>query len=119
MTSPRLDCAVASAHTGAVLQALSDESAAPLLRELAGTLPELFDSVESSCLERVATSLDPGASASAFIEVLLLSDSHVHVLQPLPERPGEVLLASAPAGRSVGLVLSQVHERAATLGKRT
>ncbi len=119
MTSLRLDSVVAAVRTGTVLHASAEEPAASLLNELAATLPEVFGSLESGCLQRIASALDPDGDSETFSEVLLLSASHVHVMHPLPERPEEVLLANAPAGRSVGLVLSQVHARAAELGGKT
>lgn len=115
MTSARLDCVVASCRTGDVLEDLHDDAPSTMLRELAATLPEMLGSLESGSLERVGASLDPECQSEGFGEVLLLSQSYVHVVQPLRTRAGEALLANAPAGRSVGLVLSQVHARATEL----
>ncbi|MDF3068858.1 MAG: hypothetical protein K0R38_4459 [Polyangiaceae bacterium] len=115
MTSPRLHCVVASIRRGLVLQEPSDDALSPMMHELAATLPEMLGSPESGSIERVAALMDPEARSEGFTEVLLLSQSHIHVVKPLPTRSGEALLASAPAGRSVGLVLSQVHARAAEL----
>lgn len=115
MTSLRLDCVLASSRDGRVVRELNEDGALPLLHELAAILPEVLGSMESSSLSRVAALLDPGGS-DAIAEVLLLSESHVHVISPLPDRGDQALLAIAPGARSVGLVLSQVHARAVELG---
>jgi hypothetical protein len=111
MTGPRLEWVLASVRSGYVVR--EAEGGVPeLLRDLAAALPEMLLSLESGFLERVAAQLDPEGGTEGFSEVLLLSHSHVHVIQPLASRRGEALVATAPAGRSVGLVLSQVHARA-------
>ncbi|RYZ07772.1 MAG: hypothetical protein EOO73_10595 [Myxococcales bacterium] len=115
MTSPRLDCVVASTRTGVVLHDLNGDSPSAILQDLAATLPEILSSLEGGSLERVGALLDPECPTEGFSEVLLLSTSYVHVIHPLAGRPSEALLANAPAGRSVGLVLSQVHARTAEL----
>jgi len=114
MIGPRLEWVLASVRSGYVLREV--EGGVPdQLRELAAALPELLLSLESGSLERVAAQLDPEGGTESFSEILLLSQSHVHVIQPLASRRGEALVATAPAGRSVGLVLSQVHARAEEL----
>lgn len=115
MTRAELACAVASMRSGALLQSTELEDIPAHLEELAAILPEIFGTVETGCLERVASRLGAETGREVFAEVLLLSESSVHVIQPLLARPGEALLASAPATRAVGLVLSQVHARAAEL----
>jgi len=102
-------------RTGAVLQRDEDEPVAEQLTELAATLPEMFGTVEIGCLERIASRMGAEPGSDMFAEVLLLSESRVHVIHPLANRANEALLASAPASRSIGLLLSQVHARAAAL----
>jgi len=112
---PPLESVVASMRTGAVLGGQGDSVAAEQLEELAATLPEIFAGADTDSLERVALRLGAEPGCVPLAEVLLLSTSRVHVLKPLAGRPGEALVASAAAGQSVGLVLSQVHARAAAL----
>jgi hypothetical protein len=114
MKRVELEWVVASLRTGAVLRSV-DQGEAPQLEELASTLPEIFGTAESDALERVALLLGAELGCASFAEVLLLSTSQVHVIQPLRGRVEQALLASAPAGPSVGLILSQVHARAAAL----
>lgn len=115
MTKPQLDCRVASVRTGSLLEDGRSVAAPELFEELAATLPEIFGTVDVGCLERIASRLGAEASSDVFAEVLLLSETHVHVIHPLPKRPGEALLASGPASRSVGMILSQVHAEACRL----
>lgn len=115
MTRAQLECVVASLRTGALLHTEELQELPAQLAELAATLPEIFGAGETSCLERIASRLGAQPECEVFAEVLLLSESRVHVIQPLVGRPGEALLASAPAGRSIGLILSQVHARALEL----
>jgi hypothetical protein len=114
MKKPELESIVASLRTGAVLGGDPSAAAGPLA-ELATTLPEIFGTSEADCLERVAFALGAEPDSASFAEVLLLSTGSVHVIQPLRGREGQALLATAPAGSSIGLVLSQVHARAAEL----
>ena len=116
MTHAQLDYLVASMRTGGVLQDGDGGAATAQLEELAATLPEIFGTMEKGCLERIAVRLGAANTDEVFAEVLLLSEMHVHVIQPLPKRPGEALLATGPASRSVGLILSQAHAQARELG---
>lgn len=115
MTQPQFGYGVASLRTGELLRAHDPTAQPEQLIDLAATLPEIFSSGDSGCLERIATHLGAEKSAECFTEVLFLSDSHVHVIQPLVARVGEALVATSPAGRSVGLVLSQAHAQVAKL----
>lgn len=115
MKRPELDWVVASVRTGAVLRGGEPSPATQQLEELAVTLPELFSPTEGDALERVALLLGAEPGSATVAEVLLLSTNQVHVVQPLRGRVEQVLLASAPAGPSVGMILSQVHARAAAL----
>ncbi|HYP88078.1 MAG TPA: hypothetical protein VEQ59_07985 [Polyangiaceae bacterium] len=117
MTQPQLESLVASMRTGAVLHSGEDQALPEQLTELAATLPEIFGAVEIGCLERIASKLGAEPGSDMFAEVLLLSESRVHVIHPLSNRADEALLASAPASRSIGLLLSQVHARAAELAE--
>lgn len=107
---------VASLRTGAVLTRADATAASAQLDELAATLPEVFGTMGDESLERVALQLGAEPGSARFAEVLLLSTSSVHVIQPLPGGKDQALLASAPAGPSIGLILSQVHARASALG---
>lgn len=115
MTGPQLEWVVASTRHGTLLQDVELGEVSAPLEELAATLPEIFGTAETGCLERIASRLGADAGGGTFVEVLLLSESRLHVIHRLVGRPGRALLASAPAGRSVGLILSQVHARAAEL----
>jgi hypothetical protein len=102
-------------RTGALLEDDRSVASPELFEELAAALPEIFGTVDVGCLERIASRLGAEARTEVFTEVLLLSEMHVHVIHPLPKRPGEALLASGPASRSVGMILSQVHAQARSL----
>lgn len=117
MKRPELQSVVASMRSGAVLSTINEGAGGPQLVELAATLPEIFGTAEGDCLERAALLLGAEPGSADFAEVLLLSTSQVHVIQPLRGRVEQALLATAPAGSSVGLILSQVHARAAELEK--
>lgn len=114
MSAPDLSYAVASVRSGLVLERSNDDDGATL-EELAATLPEIFGTLEAECLGRVATRLGVESGGELLAEVLLLSDSRVHVIQPLAQRPGAALLAVSPTGASVGLVLSRVHAQVSAL----
>lgn len=113
MTRALLSCALASMRRGLVVE--RDADAPPELEELAATLPEVFGTADPACLERIAARLGADEQGGNFAEVLFLSETRLHVIQPLARREGQALLAVSPSGRSVGLVLSQVHARAAEL----
>ena len=115
MTVALLHCVRASLRRGVLLPGERQAETPPELEELAATLPEVFGTADAGCLERIAQRLGAEEGGGSFAEVLFLSDSRVHVIQPLERREGEALLAVSPSGRSVGLVLSQVHARAAEL----
>lgn len=115
MTAPLLHCVRASLRSGTLLPGEQQADTPAELEELAATLPEVFGTADAGCLERIAQRLGVEEGGSSFAEVLFLSDSRLHVIQPLERRAGEALLAVSPSGRSVGLVLSQVHARAAEL----
>lgn len=113
MTGSPFSCAVASVRRGVVLE--QDADAPQQLEELAATLPELFGTLDRGCLERVAARLGAEEGGADFAEVLFLSEARLHVIHPLEGRDGQALLAVSPSACSVGLVLSQVHKRAAQL----
>jgi hypothetical protein len=115
MKLPELESAIASTRTGAVLRGLGATAVSEQLEELAATLPEIFGTAESECFERVALRLGAEQGGAQFAEVLLLSTSRVHVIAPLAGRAEQALLASAPCGPSVGLILSRVHAQASAL----
>ena len=109
--------AVACMRTGVLLGEVGHEPPTPQLENLAATLPEVFGTADPSWLGRIAARLDAGTDSHPFGEVLLLSENHVHVIQPLTKHPGVALLAVSPAANSVGMVLSQVHAQVAALEK--
>lgn len=107
--------AVACMRTGVLLG--DGEHAPPpeQLEQLAATLPEVFGTVDPGWLDRIAARLDAEPGSQPFGEVLLLSESHVHVIQPLLKHRGMALLAVSPSANAVGLVLSRVHAQVAEL----
>jgi hypothetical protein len=109
--------AVACMRTGVLLGEGGDGAPTAQLENLAATLPEVFGTADPSWLGRIAARLDGGPDSRPFGEVLLLSENHVHVIQPLTKHPGVALLAVSPAANSVGLVLSRVHAQVAALEK--
>jgi hypothetical protein len=107
--------AIACMRTGVLLGEAGQEPPTEQLENLAATLPEVFGTADPSWLERIAARLDDEPGRQSFGEVLLLSETHVHVIQPLLTHPGVALLAMSPAANAVGLVLSQVHAQVAAL----
>lgn len=105
------DIATASAvmHTGELLDELAPGPLRASLEGLAMTLPELFGTLDSACLDRLSERLGDEPTGQSFSEVLFLSEHHLHVVQSLANRPGVALLAASPAPGSVGLVLSHMH----------
>ncbi len=108
-----VEFATASMRTGALLDESGQDH--PKLEGLAATLPDLFGTVDTGCLDRIAERLGGDAGGHTFAEILVLSEEHVHVIQPLAQRPGVAFLAVSPAESSVGLVLSAVRARVAAL----
>lgn len=107
--------AVACMRTGVLLGQAGETPPTAELESLAATLPEVFGTADPSLLSRVAARLEDEPGPHPFGEVLLLSEHHVHVIQPLTKHPGVALLAVSSAANAVGLVLSQVHARVAAL----
>ena len=112
---PGLVCAAASTRTGALLDESIAGSARERLEGLAAALPELVGTLDPSCLDRISERLGGELRAQAFSEILLLSDKHLHLIQPLLRRPGIALLAVCPTTSSTGLVLSAIRARVAAL----
>ena len=110
-----LVCVAASMRTGALLDETVPNDVRERLEGLAATLPELFATIDSSCLERLAQRLGGESDARSFSEILMLSDKHLHLIQPLARRPGVALLAVCSAPSSIGLVLSAIRARVAVL----
>lgn len=105
----------ASMHSGLLLEHGIDARARERLEGLAATLPELFGVVDPACLDRISARAGGSGLGQTFGEMLLLSDEHVHLIQPLRSRPGVALLATGPLMSSIGLLLSEFHARLATL----
>ena len=107
--------ATASMHSGLLLEGELEPDSRERLEGLAATLPELYGSLDASCLDRLSAQLGEHAAPQLFGEMLLLSDERLHLIQPLGARPGVALLAISTAPISVGLALSEFHARAAAL----
>ena len=114
-SAPNFTWAVGCMRTGVLLGPPSSAAPRPQIENLAATLPEVFGTVDAAWLERIAAQLETEPDEHRFGEVLLLSDQHVHVIQPLKHHPGVALLAVSSASNAVGLVLSQVHAQVAAL----
>jgi len=110
-----LVCAVASMRTGALLDEIEPNDERERLEGLAATLPELFATIDPGCLERLAQRLGGEGEARSFSEILLLSDKHLHLIQPLTQRKGVALLAVCSATSSIGLALSAIRAQVAIL----
>src|SRR3954471_11515037 len=103
--------APASMRTGALLDEALPERVRERLEGLAATLPDLFGTLDPTCLDRIAERLGGVPGDTTFTEILLLSDKSLHVIQPLAGQPGVALVAECPATSSIGLVLSTVRSR--------
>jgi len=110
-----LVCAPASLKTGALLDQNLPERARERLEGLAATLPDLFGTLDPTCLDRIAERLGGEPGDATFREILLLSDKSLHVIQPLAGQPGVALVAECPATSSIGLVLSAIRARIADM----
>ena len=107
--------ATASMRSGLLLEADVEPGSRERLEGLAATLPELFGTVDASCLDRISERLGERGAGQAFAEMLLLSDEHLHLIQPLDTRPGVALLAVTSTAVSIGLALSEFHARVAAI----
>ena len=110
-----LVCATASMRTGALLDELGADDERERLEGLAATLPELFATIDPSVLERLSLRLGGEGQAQSFSEILVRSDKHLHLIQPLARRPGVALLAVCSATCSIGLALSAIRARVLVL----
>lgn len=106
---------LASLRSGQLMDAGASDLGRAELEGLAATLPDLFGTVDSNCLDRISERLGSDANGVSFDEILLLSDHRVHVVQRLGQRPGVALLAVSSAIHSIGLVLSAVRAHVAGL----
>lgn len=113
--APNVTWAVACMRTGVLLGQPNFGPLTEQIENLAATLPEVFGTVDLGWLERIAAQLETEPGQHPFGEVLLLSENHVHVIQPLTRHRGVALLAVSSAANAVGLVLSQVHAQVAAL----
>lgn len=110
-----LVCAPASLKTGALLDQGLPERARERLEGLAATLPDLFGTLDPTCLDRIAERLGGEPGDTTFREIMLLSDKSLHVIQPLAGRPGVALVAACPSTSSIGLVLSAIRSSASDM----
>ena len=106
-----LVCAQASMKSGALLDRHLSEGVRERLEGLAATLPDLFGTLDPTCLVRIAERLGGEPGEATFGEILLLSDRSLHVIQPLTSQPGVALVAECPATSSIGMVLSAIRAR--------
>jgi len=104
-----LVCAPASMRTGALLDESLAKAAYERLEGLAATLPDLFGTLDPTCLDRITERLGGEPGDASFTEILLLSDKSLHVIQPLAGQPGVALVAECPATSSIGLALSAIR----------
>ncbi len=107
--------AVATIRTGRLVGETAANELGALLEDLAATLPDLFGTVDPSCLERLSDRSGGADGAGTFAEILVISPKHTHVIQRLAQRPGMALLAVSPASGSIGLVLSAVRNQSELL----
>ncbi|MEO7033476.1 MAG: hypothetical protein ABI548_06360 [Polyangiaceae bacterium] len=107
--------AVARIRTGALVEEPVANELGALLEGLAATLPDLFGTVDPSCLERLSDRSGGSEGAGTFAEILVISPKHTHVIQRLAQRPGFALLAVSPASGSIGLVLTAVRNQSERL----
>ena len=110
-----LVCASASMRTGALLDDSVSDHVRERLEGLAATLPDLFGTLDPSCLDRIAERMGGEPGDANFNEILLLSDKSLHIIQPLLAQPGVALVAECPATSSIGLVLSAIRTRVVDL----
>jgi hypothetical protein len=104
-----LCCCTASMTTGLLLGEPADPELRERLEHLAATLPELYGTIDPSCLDRITERTGNRGTASGFNELLLLSEDYVHLIQPLANRPGLALVAVGSALGSIGLIVSEFH----------
>jgi hypothetical protein len=114
-TSLDLVSAPASLRTGALLDEALLDQARERLEGVAATLPDLFGTLDPTCLDRIAERLGGEPGDTSFDEILLLSDKSLHVIQPLRGRPGVALVAECPASVSIGLVLTAIRAHVVAL----
>jgi hypothetical protein len=107
--------APASMRTGALLDESLPERVRERLEGFAATLPDLFGTLDPTCLDRISERLGGEPGDTTFGEILLLSDKSLHVVQPLAGQPGVALVAECPATCSIGLVLSAIRARVVEL----
>ena len=107
--------ALASMHSGTLLECSVAGPDRERLEELAAIIPSLFGARDLAPLERVLARQGGEGVSGSLHEVLFVAAERVHVMKPLVHRRGIALLATSPSTNSVGLVLSTVHRRAAEL----
>ena len=110
-----IDYATAATRSGRVL---SPPDPSDAIQSLAATLPEVLGTLDRGCFARIAERLGAEPDDHGCAEVLFFSERLLHVIRPLGKRPDEALLAVSPAESGIGLVLSEVHARAAQLEEK-
>jgi hypothetical protein len=107
--------ALASMHTGALVECDATGPERQRLEDFAAIIPSLFRAHDLAPLGEVLSRLGSEGQGTSLREVLIVSAEHVHVMKPLSDGRGVALLATSPATNNVGLVLSAVHRRTAEL----
>jgi hypothetical protein len=109
--NPEVAMATASLGSGLILTAPEPGDGLEQLQDLAATAPEIFGTLELSCLSRIAQRLGIENDADELIELVLLSGTRIQVIHALTESPELALVAVSRSVGKIGLVLSQVHAR--------
>lgn len=107
--------ALASMHTGTIIECDATGAERQRLEDFAAVIPSLFRAHDLAPLGEVLSRLGSEERGTSLREVLIVSGERVHVMKPLPDGRGLALLATSAATNNVGLVLSAVHRRAAEL----
>jgi hypothetical protein len=106
---------VASVRSGQLLDAHCAHPQAEPIVELAATLPEVFQTLDTSCVERLALKLGEQPGSTAFVELVLLGTDSVRIVRALTTEVDTAFVAVGSTKIPIGLVLSEVHHRVARL----
>jgi hypothetical protein len=101
--------ALVDLKTGLVLDGFGHAVADPLV-EFAAASPEIFAAAKATDWPALFARFGSEGS-SEFREFVLVSPTHVRVMQRLPERPQVALVAVASGAQNLGFVLSDVRRK--------